>query len=304
MFGMTRFIRRLGAVGVSWAGLSLLAGAANAAIVECRPVPGSYTVFLSEPAYTPDVFESKDQLRASMQQLHFELDQRRDGQWIRSPNTDVRFVLCPNRAPALDGQEFTPALIEALYNGRVLLEIWGRLDAERTSGRASNLSAQVNYLLVPMQYAVDLRETPPMALQRLEYPAAEDFVRLLSRSQDIDAFVAAAFGFKLLRERKYELAHRNLCRASALSRKIEQRQLGGRTKTDVGALRAFVLQSAQRAIDDAVKNPEYSLDGQLRLQDRQDPCAEEEGRRAGSCFATSPGDCLPEIRGRAGDRIR
>lgn len=278
---MASFVRPLNAIAAALVGLGLVAGAANAAIVECRAVPGSYTVFLSEPSYTQTVFKSKDQLLAFMQRLHFELDQGRDGKWIRSPRTDVRFVLCVNRAPTLDGLEFKPNLIESLYTSRVLLEIWGKLDAEETGGDSSKLSAQMNYMLVPMRYAADLKEPAPAALQRLEYPeqggkATGDFVQLLARPLDIDAFVASAFGFKLLREGDRELAHRNLCRASALLQKIENRPLAARTRQDMVALRTFVVQSAGRAIDEAIKDPGYSAQGILRLQDQKAPCAGEE----------------------------
>lgn len=259
--------------------LLLAIDAARAEIVECRPAPGSYTVFLSEPMFPTSAFASKDQLRAFLQRLQFELDQERDGQWVRSPTTDVRFVVCVNRSPALDGQEFVPSLVENLHTGRVLLEIWGLLDATQTAGAASQLSAQINYLLVPMQYAANRNEPAPRALQRLTYAAKTppgDFVQLIARPLDIDAFVAAALGFKLLREGQRELAHRNLCRANALLGQIVQRKLPPRTLQDLNALNGFVVKSAGRAVSEAKSDPAYSKTGLLRLQDPQQPCPEEE----------------------------
>jgi hypothetical protein len=257
----------------------LLIDPARAAIVECRPAPGSYTVFLSEPMFPTTAFASKDQLRAFLQRLQFELDQGRDGQWVRSPTTDVRFVVCVNRAPALDGQEFVPSLVENLHTGRVLLEIWGLLDTTRAAGASSQLSAQINYLLVPIQFAANLNEPAPRALQRLTYAGKAppgDFVQLIARPLDIDAFVAAALGFKLLREGQRELAHGNLCRANALLGQMVRRKLAAGTLKDLNALHAFVLTSAARAITDAQSDPAYSKTGLLRLQDPKQPCAGEE----------------------------
>jgi hypothetical protein len=263
----------------------LLAAAqiAHAAIVECRPTPGSYTVFLSEPPFPTSAFASKDQLRAFLQRLQFELDQGRDGQWVRSPSTDVRFVVCINRAPALDGSEFVPTLVETLHTGRVLLEVWGQLDATRDAGNPARLWAQINYLLVPIQFASNLNETAPRALQRLEYldpqaPPPGDFVQLIARPLDIDAFVAAALGFKLLREKQRELAYSNLCRASSLLGQMTQRKMAPGTLKDLKALHAFVLACASRAAGEAQADAAYSKTGVLRLQDPKQPCAEEESR--------------------------
>jgi hypothetical protein len=250
---------------------------ARAGIVECEPPPGGYTVFLSEPSFPASVFASKDQLRAFLQRLQFELDQRRDGHWVNSPSTEVQFVVCINRAPALDGREFVPSLVESLYSGRVLLEIWGQLDATPAAGGPSRLWAQINYLLVPIQFASDLKETAPRALQRLEYldPQAGDFVQLIARPRDIDAFVAAALGFKLLRERQRELAHENLCRAGTLLTQMVRRNMGPGTLKDLNALHSFVLASAARAIKEAKADSAYSKTGVLRLQNEEQPCPEE-----------------------------
>ncbi|HEX2011159.1 MAG TPA: hypothetical protein VJN44_09510, partial [Roseateles sp.] len=218
---------------LGWLGLAL--PAAQAAIVDCQPAAGAqkFTVFLSEPGGLQGAA-----LQNFLKDLQFQLDQSRDGRWInRDPRKpDVQFIACPGRAPALDGQDFgNPTLIDGLYSRRVLMEVWGQLSVG-TDGAAPALSAQMNYLLVPMQFAANQREEAPAALQRLRYPeqgtvAERDPVQLISRPLDLDAFVAAAYGFKLLRERQRGLAHSNLCRASALLTGMSQRpQLSARGK--------------------------------------------------------------------------
>jgi hypothetical protein len=234
--------------------LAVAAGPAHTQIIECAPDPAAFTVFLSEPAFTSDAFASAEKMKAFLERLQFQLDQRTDARWIRSPATDVRFKLCPGRRPSpTDDSEFEPALVNNLYGRRVLLEIWGRLYVAPGPGGAATRSAQLNYLLIPIKQAHNQRERVPQALQRLLYPRenakpASDYVALIAQPQDIDAFIAAALGYKLLREKAYDLAHRNLCRASVLLRQTELRQPAGRAQQDVAALRAFVLTSAEAAV--------------------------------------------------------
>lgn len=272
---------------LSLLGLGLfLVGPATAAMVDCQPAQGAgrFSVFLSEPggsALTPT------QLKPFLQRLQFELDRNRDGRWINAPSTDVTFIACPGRAPSLDGQDFDETLVDGLHTRGVLLEVWGTLDAEpgAAAGAPTQLRAQMNYLLVPMQFAANRREADTAPLQRLRYPesgsahaaaAAQDPVQLIARPLDIDAFVAAAFGYKLLRGRSYELAHANLCRADSLLEAIALRPLTGRSKTELATLRGFVLASAGRAVGEALADPAYPKTGVLRLQAAAKPCAGED----------------------------
>lgn len=263
---------RVGAAALVAAALA--AAPAAAAIVDCAPAGGQFTVFLSEPGPGTALAE-RAQVRRFLERLQFELDQNRDGRWINAPASEVRFVACFNRAPALDGQDFNATLVEGLHSQRVLLEVWGALTSD-----GGALTAQMNYLLVPIRFAADQRETVPAPLQRLRYPeagaaAVTDPVQLIARPLDIDAFVAAALGFKLLREKSLEPAHANLCRAHELLQAIARRPLTGRTRTDVAALDGFVLQSAREALRAAVADGRYPAGGVLRLHDAAKPCGEE-----------------------------
>jgi hypothetical protein len=96
-------------------------------------------------------------------------------------------------------------------------------------------------------------------------------VQLIARPRDVGAFVAAARGFKLMREESYEAAHRQLCSASALLGVIASRNLTGRTRDEIAALRRFVLESAGRAV---TKRRAAGSGGALALQDDSQPCAE------------------------------
>ncbi len=258
--------------------LALLLGctAAQATVVNCAPAANSFTVLLSEPS--GGALPDRAAVERFLNKLQFELDQTRDERWINPGATPVAFRACPRRAPAMDGSEFSPEVVEQLNDQRVLLEIWGAVERD---GTPPTLSAQINYLLVPLRFAADRRDAVqglPNGLQRLRYPEAgaaptQDAVQLVSRPLDLDAFVATALGLKLMRERAYEPAHANLCRASGLLGAMLKRPLTGRGKADLAALREFVGSSAGRVLREALADPAYSRTGLLRLQQPAQPCA-------------------------------
>ncbi|WP_457424034.1 hypothetical protein [Roseateles sp. P5_E7] len=254
----------------------LLCANTQAAVVNCPAAPGSFTVLLSEPS--GGAMPDRAAIERFLNKLQFELDQERDEQWINPGATPVAFRACPKRSPALDGSEFSPELVEQLNDQRVLLEVWGAVDRD---GTPPVLSAQINYLLVPLRFAADQRETVPAGLQRLRYPEAgavpaQDAVQLVSRPLDLDAFVATALGLKLLRERAYEPAHANLCRAHSLLGAMLKRGLAGRAKTELTALREHVHASAARTLREALLDPAYPKAGVLRLHQPAQPCAGNE----------------------------
>jgi hypothetical protein len=245
-----------------------------AAMVECRPHRDAFSVFLSEPPFPSAAFQTKEEVKEFMQRLQFELDQGRDRHWIQAPTVSkVRFVYCKNRSPEMDGRDFNETIVDGLYSDQVLLEIWGRLGIEGESKR----TAQMNYLLVPIRFAADQHEGAPESLSRLSYSdegtnGKADYVKLISNPIDIDAFVAAAYGFKLLREKNWEPAHLNLCRASALMQRVASRTITPRASEEVVALQRFMLASASNAILEARNDSAYSRSGVLMLHDLKRPC--------------------------------
>lgn len=264
------------------AALLLLATSAQAAVVNCPPAPNRFTVLLSEPS--GGALADRAAIERFLNKLQFELDQERDERWINPGATPVAFRACPRRAPALDGSEFSPELVEQLDDQRVLLEVWGAVDKD---GTPPSLSAQINYLLVPLRFAADQPaavpglQSLPNGLQRLRYPEAGaaptlDAVQLVSRPLDLDAFIATSLGLKLLRERAFEPAHANLCRAHGLLGAMLKRGLTGRSRTELTALREHVLASAARTLREALADAAYPKTGLLRLQQPAQPCASGE----------------------------
>lgn len=256
--------------------LLLCTASTQAAVVNCPPAANRFTVLLSEPS--GGALADRPAIERFLNKLQFQLDQERDEQWINPGATPVAFRACPKRAPALDGSEFSRELVEQLDEQRVLLEVWGVVDRD---GTPPALSAQINYLLVPLRFAADQREGAPglpNGLQRLRYPEpgaapTQDAVQLVARPQDLDAFIATSLGLKLLRERAYEPAHANLCRAQSLLDAMLKRAIAGRAKAELAALREHVRASAARTLRDALADAAYPKSGLLRLQQPAQPCA-------------------------------
>jgi hypothetical protein len=251
---------------------------AHSAIVECaKPGATGYSVYLDEPVTTPAAFDDHSKLLLFLSKLQFALDQNFDEAGSQGPGVAVRFVECVNRMPAQDASDFAnPAFLEALYNQSTLLEIWGSLDATRLDSGRVSAKAQMNYMLVPIQFATQTSDAPMSGLVRLEYPIAgakptSDFVELLSQPQDIQALIAASLGYKALRERKFEVAHVQLCQSSLLLGKMAARLTVQRQKHDASALRDFVIQAASRSISEALKDPSFAR-STLQLQKVAAPC--------------------------------
>jgi hypothetical protein len=254
-------------------GLAALAAAcsvacARAQLIDCEPPERTaFMVFLNEPQYTSAAFASRDKMLAVFDRLQKHLDQREDLEWLLSPDIPVRVARCEKRTPAIDGRDFaSPALVESLNNRGVLLEIWGMLD--------QGPRAQINYLLVPVRNSANNGETDVPSMLRFDYPAtgmiAADYVDLLSNA-DLHAFIAASLGAKAFKQRKLDIAHEYLCKASPRLLQIEQR-LATAPATQAQAqsirrLRGYLLALATRAVKEAPSPV-------VALQNPANPCAE------------------------------
>jgi len=262
-------------------------GRAVADIQNCpSPPAGTYAVFIDEPAYTSSAFRDRSDVLQFMNNLRWRLDQSFVGAGAGVPHASVRFQICQGRSPSLDGSDFgNPATIETLYNGAIVLEFWGSLDGQSHGDVITNPTAQINYLLVPVQFATDQNEIALSGILGLAYPAthvppSKNFTELLTRSQNIDALLDGALGYKALREHKFEMAHDSLCQAGLLLGQIEPSLTTARQKSDTEALRKFVLESAGRAITGAVRDPHYT--GTLKIQNPATPCPGATGSSGGS----------------------
>jgi hypothetical protein len=242
---------------------------AHGELTVCDPVPGKYTVYLSGPSDSKDLFPDSAAQSTFLNKFQFEL--QRDTKWIQTPGVAVSFKVCSGRLPAMDGTDFDAVTVKSMEEGRVIMEVWGRLANESTGVVAPTGYAQLNYFLVPVSFAAKADQPNASALERLEYrhdrpAAAPNFVDfLIAHRSDLDALAAAAIGFDLLDSGKFESAQENLC--------IAVRKLQARTGDDIAAIRDTVTEWAGRAIKKAKADPGYSKTGKLQLYSPSDPCS-------------------------------
>jgi hypothetical protein len=130
-------------------------------------------------------------------------------------NPEVIVIPCPDRAPQ-DPSEFNPIIVDALNGHRVLIELWGRIEA------LSGLNLQravLNYTVVPVsqydrsfipqggfatKYQRRLRETP------------DDLAKIFGEFSDLKTYMSIAAGVKSLKEHSYDQAYKSLCQADSL----------------------------------------------------------------------------------------
>jgi len=259
---------------------AVAAGMAQAALTDCRPPEKSqYLVFLNEPEYSsPGAFATREQMLRFFDALQEHLDQRRDLEMAGLPVAPFRVARCVGRVPSIDGKDYTRELVRSLYNRSVVIEIWGRLDADTQGGKRVNARAQINYLLTPLRRASDEGRASVPSLHRFNYPDGEitatDFVDLVSNA-DLLAFVATGIGMMAFDADDFPVAQQFLCTASPRLERIRKRleaQPATKAQSDtVRQLRAFVLERAGAAVKQLAAS---GGGGAAALLSPGDPCRE------------------------------
>ena len=128
---------------------------------------------------------------------------------------EMVLVPCRDRAP-LDVSDFSRTIVDSLNGHRVLVEIWGQIEAR--SG-VSVQRAQLNYTLVPVSY-YDRPLVPPggfsTAYQQRLAGRPDELVKVFGEFSDLKAYVSIAAGVKSLKEHDYDQAFACFCRANSL----------------------------------------------------------------------------------------
>jgi len=260
--------------------LTIVSEQAHASMRDCQaPEAAQYVVFLSEPEFTPEAFESRAKMLLFYNRLQEYLDQHRDLEMAGISHVPFRVARCEGRIPAIDGKDFNRRVVRSLYIRGVVIEIWGMLDAKRVNSQRTNLSAQMNYLLVPVKLRAleDSKDLP--GIHRFNYPDTEivatDFIDLISNS-DLHTFVAAAIGVMAFKDEAYQTAHEMLCKAYPQLGHIQER-LAAKPPTkaqskEIKKLRDFLLNLAGEAIVKA-RNLPGTIPIFAKLQDEKNPCS-------------------------------
>jgi len=124
-------------------------------------------------------------------------------------------VPCRDRAPQ-DVTDFNPTIVDSLNGHRVLVEIWGQIEA-RTGVAVQR--AQLNFTLVPVSY-YDRQVVPiggfSAAYQQRLRGSPDELAKLFGEFSDLKIYVSIAAGVKSLKEHDYDQALLCFCRAGWL----------------------------------------------------------------------------------------
>jgi hypothetical protein len=193
----------------------LLALAASALLAQMRDCPGisveGYKVMLDNVSVMGSGTETTKQLLDRLRQkVRFNLTA------IQLETTpQMVLVPCRDRAPQ-DVTDFNPTIVDSLNGHRVLVEIWGQIEARTGAGVQR---AQLNFTLVPVTF-YDRPVVPAggfsAAYQQRLRGNPDDLAKLFGEFSDLKAYVSVAAGVKSLKEHDYDQANLCFCRASAL----------------------------------------------------------------------------------------
>jgi len=193
----------------------LLTLAITAALAQLHDCPGistdGYKVLLDNVSIVgPGTQDANLLLSRLRQKVQFDL-----GAMQLETTPQMVLVPCRERTPQ-DVTDFNPTIVDLLNGHRVLVEIWGQIEA-RTGVAVQR--AQLNFTLVPISYydrpVIPLGGFATAYQQRLR-GSPDDLVKLFGEFSDLKAYVSIAAGVKSLKEHDYDQAFLCFCRAGAL----------------------------------------------------------------------------------------
>lgn len=139
-----------------------------------------------------------------------------------SPTVLFEVLQCSGRRPRGPGDFDDPALVRALAQSNVVLEVWGVLDGTAKGGQIRERRADISYFVVPVRFDPESAELKH-AMFPVTYPkargSAADFLELFAQGSEIEAYVFLAVGLRKLRERENATAREYFCRAQNLMRR-------------------------------------------------------------------------------------
>lgn len=223
---MSRRVHRPGSIPLAAGAVLLLAtwtpAPAAADLVECDSPAATFAVFLDEPAVTSQAAANDPALQDFLDELIFFFDEERERAWVE-PGQPVGFVLCRGRKPSLSGQEFDSDVVRSLYNRGVVLEVWAKFSMSGGGADAPiQRQATLAFLSVPLRFEQLLGQAAAgdgIHLDRYPKDPAQpltDFLAAFGQAEDLDVLVAVGLGIRAARERQFDLAQSNLCKAQLL----------------------------------------------------------------------------------------
>ena len=202
-----------------------------------------------------------------MQSLLFKLGTNLEQLQLES-GLPLTVVPCPKRKP-LSPSDFTKLRVEQLHGRQVVLEVWGTTAHATDAAGAKIHEATVGYLLVPVRF--EEGEGQPfgaflLSRQTKSVTSVDDLVRVVDQSGELAAYVAVSTGMRLLKDKKYDAARAQLCRADALLAKVAGQAPAARDKALIAYVRTLAADVVTKAKADgsyegALKGPLVSAGG-------------------------------------------
>jgi hypothetical protein len=174
-------------------------------------------------------------------------------------------VPCRDRTPQ-DASDFNPMIVDSLNGHRVLVEIWGQIEA-RTG--ISVQRAQLNFTLVPISF-YDSPLVPAggfsTSYQQRLAGKPDELTKLFGEFSELKAYYSLTAGVKSLKEHEYDQAFLCFCRASSLL---------GQAPVGMGsAVRLSLLKYLDQKVGEtfATAHKDKSIDSALGLASARPAC--------------------------------
>jgi hypothetical protein len=170
-------------------------------------------------------------------------------------------ILCPDRAPNIDGSDFAPDIVDELGNRNVLFEIWGNLQLHDDAGLIA-CSGTVSYLVVPVrEHGGSVAQEG--LLRQSYYHDAKGlpalFGDLFTAGRHFEVFAAVALGVNDMMNSRFDQAQAALCHAHVeLERsRAAHTWTGSESDADrlLGTIGALVEENRNRATSAGYRGP-------------------------------------------------
>jgi hypothetical protein len=247
---------------IAAAALACIAQPAAAQIVPCTGInqPG-YKLLLDDIVLSGP--GAQNLLQALVHRVEANIEQVRT-----EAGQPLMVVACVNRRPRGPG-DFDKTRLEQLNARQVVMEVWASAAEAKDENGDPYTEATVGYLLVPVRYQ-EFESGRPTAAFTLPHRAKslagpDELVRAVDQAGRLAGYTAVAWGAKLLRNRGWDEARRQLCRAESFFV-----SLGDRRATNDQALLDYTRKLAADAVTGARADAGYS--GPLKLSNLKLAC--------------------------------
>jgi hypothetical protein len=126
-------------------------------------------------------------------------------------------IRCSERQPTGEG-EFNPAMLQRMLESKVILEVWGRLDARQDANGVFQPVAELSYLVVPLRThaQADDHLGGYYSADYVGVIAQDPDVELVDHAEEVKPFTALGLGLRHLENQDFVQAFTAFCTAHRL----------------------------------------------------------------------------------------